>query len=355
MHGGGGERVMSILCNELVSKGYEVYLAFDISVPSVYYLDKKINILSLYPDEFNRMPFLFRTLNLCLNIRRIAKVYSPDIIISFMGITLLVIPAIGGLSIPVIASEHTTYDQHFKRLKTKLRMFYMNRFASKVTVLTQHDYNFLGNRIPQKVVMPNPLSLPIYNGSNNRKKTVLAVGRLDDWYIKGFDNLIDVWAKIVRVYPDWILEIAGAGNRDSMAFLRQKVSSNKIEHSVRFLGFQSDIAKVMQHSSVFILSSRNEGFGMVLLEAMSQGCACASFNCKAGPNEILNHNIDGLLVEDQNLQALENTMLRLLGDDDLRNRLSKAALKGVEQFSRNVIISKWEMLFNKLLNTSNLC
>lgn len=345
MNGGGAERVMSVICNKLVERNTEVYLATNTISPIEYDLDDRVRIVSLYPKTYYQMLRPLRIWTLQWLIRKIAIQINPDVIVSFLtGMNVRVIMATLGLRIPVITSEHTTYDRVLPWI-IKFEMLYVNRLADKVTVLTQHDYNFLGDRLPNKVVMPNPLSLPPYMGLKERRKNVLAVGRLDSWKVKGFDNLLKIWAKVSRLHPEWSLEVAGTGSEESYRFLGNIIKHYELQDSVRLLGFKSDISKIMQESSVFVLTSRNEGFSMALLEAMSQGCACVSFDCNAGPNEIITQNVSGILVIDQDLQAMELALLKIIQDEELRNSISQNAVKEVERFSVEKIILKWENLF----------
>lgn len=197
--------------------------------------------------------------------------------------------------------------------------------------------------------MPNPLSFPIYTGKTPRCKSVLAVGRLDGWKVKGFDNLIKVWAEISKLNLGWYLDIAGGGSEDSYAYLQSLVQQYQIEQTVRFLGYRTDVDRLMREHAVFVLSSRNEGFSMGLLEAMSQGCACISFDCIAGPNEIITPNVSGILVENQNLDQLKNALLKVMTNEVLREKLSTNGVKEAERFTEQKIMNRWECLFKEVL------
>ena len=121
-----------------------------------------------------------------------------------------------------------------------------------------------------------------------------------------------------------------------------------MDKSVVLLGFQKDMQQLLKQSSIFILSSKNEGLPMVLLEAMSQGCACISFDCISGPKEIITHNESGLLIEDQNWEEMTTSLDKLISDEALRSQFSKSALKEAERFTPTVIVDKWEDLFKSL-------
>lgn len=347
MRGGGAERVMSIICNKLIERGYDVYLATNMQLPILYDIDKKVNVLDIYvPRTRNKIKNAYKYRK---RIREVVKQINPDIIITFVWpLNVIVLLATLGLSIPVIASEHSTFDKK-KSLYESFVRFYINRLADKVTILTQHDYIFLKKKLPQKNVVPNPLPYKVYEGNSERMKNILAVGSIDRWYIKGFDSLIKIWEDISPLYPDWTLDIAGNGNEQNIKTLKKMAQDNSVSESIRFLGFQNDIHKLMQESSIFVLSSRYEGLPMVLVEAMSQGCACVSFDCKTGPAEIMTNNISGLLIKDQDLDEMKEALIRLIDNENLRTSLSIQGRKEIKKFDSDLIVDKWAQIFQELM------
>jgi glycosyltransferase involved in cell wall biosynthesis len=149
------------------------------------------------------------------------------------------------------------------------------------------------------------------------------------------------------LHPSWSLEIAGSGIAGHQ-FLKELSEELGINDCVQFLGFRSDIDTVMRQSAIFVLSSRIEGFGMVLLEAMSQGCACVSFDCKSGPSDIIAHEVDGLLVPDQDLDEMVTALTRLMRSKDERRKLSRAAREKARSYSVDLIVDRWIALFREL-------
>jgi glycosyltransferase involved in cell wall biosynthesis len=346
MWGGGAERVMSILCNELIKRDYDVNLATNINHTFAYKLDTGIKIIPLYPEDYWKKHKIIRLILYIKRIRSIVSQTKPDIIISFMHNICAITY---GMRIPVIQSEHTTYSRKVSK-KFNIGRLFINKLANKVTVLTQQDFDLLGNRLPNKVVMPNPLSFPIYTAENMRNNAILAAGRIDVWHVKGFDNLLKSWSLIAQKHKDWHIEIAGTGNDKNINYLKQLTKQLGIEDSVYFLGFVKDIDKLMQQSHIFVLSSRYEGFGMCLIEAMSQGCACISFDCPTGPKEIITDGYSGILIENQNIEKMSEAILRVIEDEELREMLSQNAGKEVIRFTPDKTVERWEELFKELKN-----
>jgi glycosyltransferase involved in cell wall biosynthesis len=162
-------------------------------------------------------------------------------------------------------------------------------------------------------------------------------------YQKGFDLLLQAWAKIEKNHSDWQMAIYGDGNREPY---EQQMKELGIDSGRCHLnGPTADIQKEYVNSSVFVFSSRFEGFGMVLVEAMACGLPVVSFACPCGPKDIVKDGDDGLLVENGNLNALTDSLIRLMGDADLRRRMAANGIKNVQRFSMMHIAERWKGLF----------
>ncbi|GAA0881347.1 glycosyltransferase family 4 protein [Algoriphagus jejuensis] len=349
LRGGGAERVMTILCNNLVERGHQIFLITDLREEIKYHVDNRINLIDLKtPSRFDG-GFFSKYYKFYAHIRQAIREIDPDLVNSFMtGMNFHVLISTIGLRYPIVVSEHSTF-QNFKSWFNYFTRFYVYKLAEQVTMLTNQDYCFVGSRISRKVVIPNPLPYKINHGEDIRNKNILAVGSLDRWKEKGFENLIRIWGEVANKYPEWALEIAGTGSIESRTYLENYCESKGVRKSVRFLGFQKNIDKIMRSSTIFVLSSTFEGFGMVLLESMSQGCAAISFKCKGGPSEIIRHLETGLLVEDQNFNSMKESICLLIEDEKLRAALIKNAIIDVERFSADKIVEKLEFTYNEVL------
>lgn len=345
---GGAERVTCLLADKMVEKGHEVILMTNLFIPFAYSVSGQVKKRALFVTE-NEANSCVSLCYMIRNARLMMKEETPDVVIGVMPLmNLVAVIAAVGLKTKVIASDHTSFDRklpfHIRLIRT-----YAYRMANHVTVLTHADNNYLGDKLPRKTVMPNPLAYPcVKEIGNERKKTVLAVGRVDDWRVKGFDVLIQAWSMIAKKYPDWVLEIAGGGKESSKESLLQIAKENNVEGCVKLMGFRRDIDAVMRESSIFVLSSRKEGFGMVLIEAMSQGCACISFDDGGRQSEIITSGKDGIIVEKHEARLLAGSIEKLIGDNGLRQKLAESAIKRAENFNLDSIESKWEKLIKAL-------
>ncbi|WP_343563042.1 glycosyltransferase family 4 protein [Sphingobacterium sp.] len=352
--GGGAERVMSVVTNELDRRGYSVTLAIMDGKAPFYELNKSINV-KYFPFRKGRNIYekLKNRYKLISYIRQLSKDERPDVIISFIyKMNTKVLLGTRFLGIPIIASEHNTLDTKMSKYEWFQR-FQVSRLADKLTILTQHDFEYLKGRLKNKIIMPNPLSFnPIEEYNEEREKVILAVGSIKRYYHKGFDNLVEIWARIADKYPDWKLQIAGGFDTQSLNYLKQIEEDRGINNKINFLGQVKDMAELLRRSSIFILSSRWEGFPMVLVEAMSQGCTSISYDLVSGPNEMMTHNFDGILVKNQQKEEMMNELVELIENSEKRKCLAENAIKSVNRFSVKKIVDRWEKLFQEVLKNS---
>jgi glycosyltransferase involved in cell wall biosynthesis len=346
LSGGGAERVMVILANHFVTRGHKVSI-ISFNEGDVYELDSGIERIKLHNGRFkNQRLRCFDSLRRHYNKRK----NRPDVLISFITLTNLIAVTVAKLyGIKVIISEHNSHlqAQYPKFLTRFTRNFFYPR-ADYLTVLTAFDVEFYEKKGANVVVMPNPCTFaPISQNEHDRDKTILAVGNLDRYNHKGFDNLLHIIKPVLEKNPEWNLKIIGGGEKGE-SFLKSLAKDLNIERRVIFTGFQNNVKEHMRNASIFILSSRYEGLPMVLLEAMSQGMVCIAYDCKTGPADLLSDGISGLLIPDQNIEVMKQGLTRLINDKHLRKKLSQNAMESLNEFSIEAIAIKWEILFEKL-------
>lgn len=220
------------------------------------------------------------------------------------------------------------------------------RRFDKFVVLTREDRGYWG-KLPNIEVIPNAaLNLgDVYSDVSAHR--VIAVGRLD--YQKGFDRLIQAWNIVYKNgrYNDWHLDIFGQGEWYDM--LQEMISESGLEASVHINHPTNRIVDEYAKSSLIVMTSHYEGFGMVLVEAMACGVPSIAFDCKCGPRDIIRHGHNGLLVPDGDIQGLAEAMMRVMGDETYRKQLSDEALKVVDTYSEKVVMDQWVRLFTSLV------
>ena len=350
---GGAERVMATLANHFAERGDEVTISCDASIETKFPISERVRIYDhrqgCYGTKLRRKFAPFRMFHTFHNMRAIESEFKPDVAISFITtFNIYTILALLTRKVPVIVSEHTHVG-----VKLSLREWIGREvtypFANAITVLTRRDYNLWKKRYPGVVRMPNPCESLSTTIDNNVKKVkvVLAAGRVTSWHIKGFDNLIRSWCMICHNFPDWKLKIAGSVDNKSVDYLKRIIEENH-GINVEFLGFRDDVYDLMAKSEVYVLSSRREGLPMTLIEAMSKGCCCVSFDVETGPSDIITNNKNGILVKNQDVKELSIALRNVMEDDDLRQRLGKAASQAVMRYDVWNIITRWDILFKKI-------
>ena len=175
-------------------------------------------------------------------------------------------------------------------------------------------------------------------------KKVISVGRLTEQ--KGYNFLIEAWAIIKNKKSDWTLEIYGEGDLYNELF--QQIKDSRLENHVFLKGRTNRVQEKILESSIFALSSRYEGFPMVLLESMACGVPVVSFDCETGPAEIIEHNDCGILVENRNVLKLAGALLTMMDDKDLRKKRGEIAKIKSANFSKSKLMTEWMDLFADL-------
>ena len=231
-------------------------------------------------------------------------------------------------------------------IKNLFAKFWMRNLVShlkrldRFVVLTEEDKSSW-TELDNVEVIPDPLAFEIGAASPLAKKRVIAVGRYV--YQKGFDLLLQSWSKVEKQYQDWELAIYGMGDRTPY---EQILDEMKIDKSrCHLYGSTPDIKKEYLDSSLFVFSSRFEGFGMVLIEAMACGLPVVSFDCPCGPKDIVRQGEDGFLVPSGDTDALADAMHKLMSDDILRKEMASKAIVNVCRFQLEEITQRWISLF----------
>ena len=220
-------------------------------------------------------------------------------------------------------------------------------------------------------VIPDPITILREKETGNSEKfaaavkrgvgvnRVVTIGRYA--YQKGYDLLLQAWAEVertrkeergrrneeMRELENWTLDIYGQG--DQTDYRRLMVELGIDSNRCHLNGPVEDVVKAYQESSIFVLSSRFEGFGMVLIEAMACGLPVVSFDCPAGPDEIITDGVDGLLVPSGDVHTLAEKLMVLMSDENLRRRLGQQARQTAQRYDMTVLVNQWTALFEKVI------
>lgn len=349
--GGGAQRVAALWIQGFLNEGHDVSVVLsNLRTPITYPIPNQIPIYNIdfnIPNGYIR--HLCKMLCQTRKLRKIFQEIQPDLVIA-VGIKWgpLIYKAKRDMCFKVIGTDHNSYERPpIEPMPPKLRKlkFEFNKKFDAVTVLTQADKDYIGNRLNNVYVLPNPLAFePVGDNRVTREKTILAVGRLNAPIYKGFDILIEAFGKITKEFPEWKLVIMGEGTDSQKKHLNSLAVNNGIEKSFEILPFQADPLPVFQRCGVFCLSSRYEGFGMVLIEAMSQGCACVACDYKGRQREIIPNDDFGLVCPAEDIDALASSLAKMISDNDYRNKVEMNAPKRSQYYSLDNIMQRWNVI-----------
>lgn len=350
LYSGGAERVVSTLANEFNRQGFNVFVVCLNQAEQGYQISPEITIITLLKKRciehiFNR--FRYASL-IYLRLFRLLMKERPICVVSFMTTSNLWTGAVCNIvNIPYIVSERTTPDHTINSFNFFLRkLTFLIYKRSRTVVLPakgiedcmKRNQTFKG--LVNTKVINNPINLfqPPSPISVYHRKFILGVGRLA--YIKGFDQLIDAYAKVGLDDVDLI--IIGEG-REHTNLLRQ-IEKLGLQHKIKLIGTKDNLQDYYSQTELFVLPSRNEGSPNALIEAMSFGCACIAMDCEFGPSELIENEKNGILVEVNNVLKLTSAIHQVLTDVELKKRLAGNAKLIQKTNCLQDIFLKWESL-----------
>lgn len=346
MDAGGAQRVISLMANHWAAAGHTVTLLTVSDTPSFYVLNPKVTLigLGLQREPGSLFSGLKANIKRVRTVRKTLQTLTPDMVISFLTQTnILAAIACRSLKLPIIISERINPEKaEISAIWKKARPIIYKR-ADALVVQTRHARDVFKAAELDAVIISNPIK-PLHLSPGKKENRVLAAGRLT--HQKGFDLLIKAFSETSAA--DWQLTILGDGpEKDHLAGLIKRLNQ---ENRICLAGQTENIDDFFSTASIFVLSSRFEGFPNVLCEAMAAGLACISFDCDAGPSEIIDHNTNGLLVKNSSPKELTFALDRLMADAEKRAALGHEAAKLSERLRLDKIMRQWEDTINQILN-----
>ncbi len=352
---GGLERVLAVKASYLADKlNYNVHILTlnDENNEQFYEFNPKITFhdIKVSGNVFNYI-IKYRS-----GIKKAIKAISPNVIsVCDDGLKGMLFPLIFGKKVPVIYERHVSKQIElkndnsslFEKIKSKIVFKLMtiggNRF-DKFVVLTNGNLKEW-KQLNNMRVIPNPLPF-----NNNEKsllinKKVLVVGK--QGYQKSYDRLLQIWKLVSLKYPNWKLEVYG--NLDPKLGLEKMTANLHLTDNVIFFPPIKNIEDKYKEASLYVMSSRFEGFGMVLIEAMAFGVPCISFDCPHGPADIIKDGEDGFLIENGDIEGFGNAIIQLIENEELRAEMGAKAKENVKRYAPYKIVPIWDELFKSLV------
>ncbi|MFV0448229.1 MAG: glycosyltransferase family 4 protein [Vibrio sp.] len=338
---GGTERMCVLICNELSRLGYKITIISqtEANKEPFFLLDRQVTTERLFEKE----PSLTNKLALPVVIGKKVKSICADLYISCDTQMCLF------SSIPLLGKKHIGWEHFNSQIVTTFgSRWFGRRLASllcdKIIVLTESDKKHwvdkLNTNHAKLAVIPNPLPVPRAKqiDNSNRQNIVLAMGRMTEQ--KGFDLLIQAWSHIPEINrKNWILRIVGP-NGSAKPALEMMITKHHLEHCVQLIAESKQVEQEYQQAAIYVLSSRYEGFGLTLIEAMGQGLPVIAYDCPMGPAEIIANDY-GRLVKSGDIQGLAESIEEFIADSQLRQKYSDLAYQRSAIYSPDIIIRQW--------------
>jgi glycosyltransferase involved in cell wall biosynthesis len=300
---------------------------------------EKLPSLLYHPDD---QAYSSASLRSDVLLVRWLRSLGPGVLITTRPAFNLLAARLAPPGVDVVAQEHMNLRSHRRGLMTDIRRHYPRLHT--LAVLTETDRReytaALEDTSLRLVCIPNAVPALDDGSAHPEARVVVALGRLNTQ--KGFDRLLLAWEQVAAARPGWQLRIYGGGHLRGS--LQAMILDRGLYDSAFLLGPTRHAGAALAGASVYALSSRFEGFAMVLIEAMSKGLAVASFDCPHGPADIISDGEDGLLVPDGDIAAFAAALVRLIDDEEMRRRLGAAAAETARRYGAAEIAAQWRAL-----------
>ncbi|QRY68215.1 glycosyltransferase family 4 protein [Ensifer sp. PDNC004] len=343
---GGTEHVVSLVASHWARLGCAVtVITLEAPTSAPYYrLDPRVAIerLDVPAQKAGKLRAAWLVARRLYRLRSTISRTRPDFVLSFLTRTnVLTLLATRGLRLPVIVSERNNpavqpFGPFWKWLQLRL---YPRAFALVTMTKGALDY-FPPDVRRHGRVIANAINLPTGWQKKRGNNVLTAVGRLTEQ--KGFDLLLESFAKVASDHPEWKLVIWGEG--EARKALEAQRDALGLAERVEMPGVTPKPGLWVETADLFVLSSRYEGWGIALLEAMAAGLPVVSYACDWGPTDMIAQGEDGILVENGNIDALATALSNLMADGPLRARLGANAEANVRRYDAEHILTQWDAI-----------
>lgn len=344
---GGTERVACLIANYLAQFDFEIYITSIYGTNEAYFpLDLRVKRNTLFQTPRRGIvsfPFIISRL------RRFIKESNMGALVSVESmLSLYSVPATANINIQTICWEHFNYKINLNKRSRDLSRYLAARYCDTIITLTDRDKNYWESNLDckaniKRIYNPVPFDNNAILDFSSSSRIALAVGRLT--HQKGFDSLIKIWAQTHPYNKDWVLKIVGNGEDESQL---KKLCQNYSTKNIEILPATKNIEKLYKEASLYLMTSRYEGFPMVLLEAQEFGLPILSFDCETGPAELIDHSNTGWLINDQDYSAFSEELINVINlfDQDYESfcKIRKNSYKNSQKYHIDAIGPQWKEL-----------
>lgn len=340
--GGGTEHMTQLLANELANKEFDVYVLSksDKNEPLFYLLDEKIHYSALDNKKYRgKLSLVKDILLLCCYIRKnkIDVLVNVDVSLGAFSLPLKILCP----SLKQVFWEHfhVGYDVDNKRMEMlrKKALLYGDCYVT----LTKQDAVDVKNKYMSNckiTTIPNICEFSYEDSRyDDQSRMIISVGNMLP--VKGFDMALDVAKIVLAEHPDWKWEFCGDGIE--LPSLMEKVQNFGMQDKVMFSGRVNDIGEHYKKSAIFVMTSRSEGFGLVIAEAQSYRLPVVAFDVPYGPRNLITQNKNGFLVEAFDIDKMAEKVNMLISDVGTRCAFSNSATKDLQLYTRDNVAKQW--------------
>lgn len=348
---GGVQKVLSLKTSWLINAGYEITVLtqydghrnpfFD------FHPDLKVYDIPLAGTKFNKILAYKKALHHYINQ------IKPDIIIVCdFGLKAFLLPFLLKRTVPIVFEAHgSVYNEAVNFKRNWLSVFFRNcKYAFRKLAARHFDYFVVlspaslseWNKV-NGYIIPNPIETEKFFKSPLNSTKIITVARHS--YEKGLDRMLEIWKKVGAQNPNWQWHIYGSSNGtfDFKTMVRESGMQNIVLHEPVI-----SIAHVYAKASIYVMTSRSEGFPVVLLESMATGVPVIAYDCPVGPRALIQHESNGFLIPDGDSEGFAMALQQLIENSDLRVKMGKEALLSVQQYRLDKVMPQWVRLFSQI-------